>query len=90
MRPTMPRVLALVLLCVLPAVLLSLSCAFDADGDYGVIPRLVGASARAPDQFVGALPESAAQWHHAQAFAQRLAPSPGLLAAVPGGLRLLI
>jgi hypothetical protein len=80
----------LVLGCVALAALFGLACALDDDGDLGVVPCLAEDRSCAPDELSRDLPASDTP-RRVTAPSVRLCPSaPGLLAAVPGGLCLLI
>ncbi len=90
MRPTQKRELTLILFCVALAALFGLACVFDDDGDLGAALRQTEGVSSASDEFFSAL-ALGDSWRLIVAPAARLPfGARGLLAAVPGGLCLLI
>jgi len=80
----------LILCCVFLAVFFVLACAFDDDGDFGVIPCRADEPSCSPDEASHVLPARDAKRLLAGPAARLCLNAPGLLAAVPGGLCLLI
>jgi len=87
---TKRRAWTLVLCCVFLAALFGLVCAFDEDGDLGGALCQADGRSRSPDEVSRTLPFSAARRHLVGPAAALGISAPGLLAAVPGGLCLLI
>jgi len=80
----------LVLCCVVLAVLFGLVCAFDEDGDLSVSLCRADGFSCARDEVSRAVPAGDASRRPATLPARLRLSAPGLLAAVPGGLCLLI
>jgi hypothetical protein len=89
-HPTRHLEWTLVLCCVALAALFGLVCAFDEDGELGVMPCLAEDRSCAPDELARALPTRDTPRRMTAPSARLRLSAPGLLAAVPGGLCLLI
>jgi len=88
-RPTRLN-LFLIVFCIVLAVFFGLACAFDDDGDFGVTVCLADDPSCSPDKASRALSARDAYGLLAGPVVRISVRAPGLLAAVPGGLRLLI
>ena len=88
-RPTRVQWL-LIVLCIVLAMFFGLACALDDDGDFGVTVCLAGDSSCSPDEASLALSAGDVYRLLAAPSVRISVRAPGLLAAVPGGLCLLI
>jgi hypothetical protein len=80
----------LVVSCIVLAAFFGLACAFDEDGDFGVTVCVADDPSCSPDEASRALSARDAYRLLAGPAVRISIRAPGLLAAVPGGLCLLI
>jgi hypothetical protein len=80
----------LIVCCIASAALFGFACLFDDDGDFGVALRQADGPLCSPDEASRPLPVMDANRLLAGPKARTTITAPGLLAAVPGGLCLLI
>jgi hypothetical protein len=80
----------LTICCIVLAAFFGLACAFDDDGDLGITLCLAEGSSFSSDELSRALPGERPRRPDKASSARLHLSAPSLLAAVPGGLCLLI